>query len=96
MRRCEEVGYLMKAGASAITKFPATKQFATKKALLVDSLIKDEGREFISNFVSLPEVDWDAEIDSLDIKEEYKQEMREKLGPYLEKFRNPKDRDKTL
>lgn len=96
LRRCEEVGYLMKAGASAITKFPATKQFATKKALLVDSLIKDEGREFISNFVSLPEVDWDAEIDSLDIKEEYKQEMREKLGPYLEKFRNPKDRDKTL
>ena len=95
LRRCEEVGYLMKAGASAITKFPATKQFGTKKAKLIDSLIKKEGREFISNIVSLPEIDWDKEIASLNIKEEYKQEMRDKLNPYLEKFRNPKDIDKS-
>ena len=32
LRRSEEVGHLMKAGVNAITKFPATKQFATKKA----------------------------------------------------------------
>ncbi len=96
LRRSEEVGYLMKAGANAITKFPATKQFGTKKACLLDSLIKKEGRDLISNFVSLPEIDWDAEIDSLEIKEEYKQEMRDKLGPYLAKFRNPKDQDKEM
>ncbi len=96
LRRCEEVGYLMKAGASAITKFPATKQFGTKKAILIDELIKKEGRDFISNFVELKEIDWDKEINSLDIKEEYKQEMRDKIGPYLDKFKNPKDRDKEL
>ncbi len=96
LRRCEEVGYLMRAGASAITKFPATKQFGTKKAILLDKLIRESGRDFISNFVTLPEIDWDAEISALDIKEDYKVEMKEKLGPYLKNFRNPKDRDKKL
>ena len=96
LRRCEEVGYLMKAGASAITKFPATKQFGTKKAVLIDSLIKNEGRDLISNFVSLPKIDWNSEIDQLDIKDQYKQEMKDKLGPYLDKFKNPKDRDGEL
>jgi len=86
----------MKAGASAITKFPATKQFATKKAVLIDSLIKNEGRDLISNFTELPDIDWEAEINSLDIIDEYKQEMKDKLGPYLDKFRNPKDVDKRF
>jgi len=94
LRRCEEVGYLMKAGASAITKFPATKQFGTAKAHIVDSLIRDEKRDFISNIIALPNINWEKEINQLDIKEEYKQEMKDKIEPYLTKFRNPKDKDK--
>ncbi|HIJ11584.1 TPA: radical SAM protein [Candidatus Woesearchaeota archaeon] len=95
LRRSEEVGYLMKAGASAITKFPATKQFGTKKSHLVTSLIEKD-RFFISNLTELPDINWDKEINALDISEEYKQEMKDKLGPYLAKFNNPKDSDKSL
>jgi biotin synthase-like enzyme len=96
LRRCEEVGHLMRAGASAITKFPATKQFGTEKAKFVDQLIKQENRDFVSNLVYLGNIDWSNEIDSLDIKEEYKVEMKEKLGAYLERFANPKDSDKGM
>ena len=96
LRRSEEAGYLMKAGANAITKFPATKQFATEKAKLVEKLIKEEGREFISNLTILPEIDWDKEITRLEIKEVYKKEMKEKLMPYINKFKTPVDIDKTL
>ncbi len=93
LRRCEEAGYLMRAGANAVTKFPATKQFATKKARLVEELIKKEKRDFISNLTVLPNIDWNKEIEKLPIKDEYKTEMKEKLLPYLEKFRNPLDDD---
>jgi len=89
LRRSEEGGYLMKAGANAVTKFPATKQFATERAKLMEKLIRYEKRDFISNLTELPEIDWDKEIDGLDIKEEYKSEMKEKLPAYLKKFRNP-------
>ena len=96
LRRCEEVGWLMEAGVNAFTKYPATKQFATKKAKLMEDLIIANKRDYISNLTKLPtnpEIDWDAEIEKLEIKEEYKQEMNEKLGPYLKKFKNPVDKD---
>jgi len=93
LRRCEEVGYLMQAGANAVTKFPVTKQFGTEKAKLVDKLIKDEGRDFVSNVKDFLDIDWDAEIEKLEIDEHYKVEMKEKIKPYLERFRHPKDKD---
>lgn len=96
LRRAEEVGYLMKAGANAITKFPATKQFGTRKAKFVEELIKAEKRDFVSNLSVLPNIDWDGEIDKLPIKNELKEEMKKKLVLYLKKFQNPKDIDKNL
>lgn len=93
LRRSEEAGYLIKAGANAITKFPATKQFATKKAQLVEKLVKKEGRNFISNLTVLPDVDWEKEIENLPILEKYKQEMKEKLPNYIRTFQNPHDID---
>jgi len=93
LRRSEEVKYLIQAGANAITKFPATKQFGTKKAELLTKQIKDENREFISNLISLEGIDLFEEINRLDIKEEYKEQMREKLPNYLKTFQNPKDKD---
>lgn len=96
LRRSEEVGYLIRAGANAVTKFPATKQFGTKKALLIEKLIKDEGREFTSNITTLPEIDWISEIDKLDISDEHKADMKEKLPLYLKAFENPVDKDKEV
>ena len=86
LRRCEETSYLMQAGANAITKFPATKQFGTEKAKITTKLIKEGEREFISNITVLPKINWEEEIDKLHIKEEYKIEMKEKIWPYIKKF----------
>lgn len=97
LRRSEEVGYLLRAGANAITKFPALKQFGTKKAKLIDSLIRNEGRDFISNFVNVPtNIDWDKEIESLGLTEKYKPEMKKILSDYLLKFSNPEDVDGSM
>ncbi len=87
LKRYEEVGYLMKAGSNAITKFPATKQFATEKAKKVEELIKGEKRNFISNLTVLPDIDWNKEIDCLKIDETYKKEMKNKLYLYLSRLR---------
>jgi biotin synthase-like enzyme len=96
LRRCEEVGHLIRAGSNAFTKFPVTKQFGTKKAHLVKDLIEEQGRVMDSNFTEFLDIDWMAEIDALDIKEEFKEQMREKIGSYLKKFQNPKDMDPSL
>lgn len=95
LRRCEEAGYLMRTGANAITKFPATKQFGTQKARLIDLLIRERQREFVSNITSLPSINWNKEIDSLLIKEKYKVEMKAKIEPYLHRFAHPEDKDKS-
>jgi biotin synthase-like enzyme len=94
LRRSEEVGYLMKAGANAITKFPATKQFATKKAHLLTNLITNEQRIFTSNLTDLKDINFEQEINKLSIDQPYKDQMLEKLPLYLKTFLNPKDKDK--
>lgn len=86
----------MQAGANAVTKFPATKQFGTKKAHLADALIREQQRNFISNITAFVDIDWNAEIDRLAIKEEYKAQMKEKIVPYLHRFQHPKDKDQAF
>ncbi|MGM5484216.1 MAG: radical SAM protein [Nanobdellota archaeon] len=94
LRRSEETGMMIRAGVNAITKYPATKQFGTKKSRIIKKLIEDNDRDFISEIIKLDEdIDWEKEIDLLDIKDEYKNEMKEKIIPYLNKFKNPKDTD---
>ena len=84
---------MIQAGASAITKFPATKQFATKKAKIITKQIQEENRVFISNITTLKGINFEEEIEKLQIKEEYKEQMRDKLPNYLNTFQNPKDKD---
>lgn len=86
LRRCEESGYLMRAGVNAITKFPATKQFGTEKAKLVETIIKKENRNFVSILALMPEIDWDEKINELNIEEKYKNMIRKKLPSYLDRF----------
>jgi|FLOH01.1.fsa_nt_gi biotin synthase-like enzyme len=87
LRRSEEVGYLMNAGVNAITKFPATKQFGSNNAKKVEALIKAEKRVFISTLTKVPkDIDWNKEIDSLNVDELVKEDMKEKIKPYIKKF----------
>ncbi len=88
LRRYEEIGYLIKAGVNAITKFPATKEFGSYRAQKVTKLIESQGRTFQSNITTLPHCNWNMRIDELDIPLEYKQEMKKVLPLYLESFQN--------
>ena len=85
-KRYEEVDLLLRAGANAITKFPATRLFGTDAAKVVEEKIKSAGREFTGTLTKLPDVDWDKQIDELDLDNEIKEELRKKLKSYLEKM----------
>ncbi len=87
-KRVNEISQILKAGANAITKFPATKKFGSPEAIMFEQQVKDADREFVSTLTKLPDVDWSAQIDALDISSELKQEVREKLDMYLERMRN--------
>ncbi len=86
-RRYEEVGRLMKAGANAFTKFPATKMFATPEAFRITKDIQDAGRELTGTITELPEINWDKQIDQLEIEENIKEEMKKMIPLYLQRFK---------
>ena len=86
LRRAEESGYYMQAGANAITKFPIMKEFGKNSSKKVQQLIEAEKRTFTSNMTKKIEINWEQTINELKIKDEYKKEMIKTLPLYLEKF----------
>ena len=87
-RRYEEVGLLLKAGANAFTKFPATKMFGTKEAHKIEDDIKAIGKKLTGTITTLPEIDWNKEIDNLHLDKELEQEVKDKLTIYLKRMEN--------
>jgi biotin synthase-like enzyme len=84
--RVPEISLLLKAGANAFTKLPATNMFNTKDAFAVEDEVKKANRNFISHFTceNLNElVDWDAIINRADLTEKQKIEVKETLNRYL-------------
>ena len=47
-------------------------------------------REFVSTLTNLPDVDWDGQIDSFNLPEEVKKDLKEAMHNYLKKMRSPK------
>ena len=86
-RRYEEVGLLMKAGANAFTKFPATKMFATPEAFRITKDIKEAGRELTGTITKLPEINWNKKIDQLKIDDNIKEDMKKMILLYLKRFK---------
>ncbi|MFA6461958.1 MAG: radical SAM protein [Candidatus Woesearchaeota archaeon] len=87
-RRYEEVGQLMKAGANAFTKFPATKMFGTRQAHQIEKDIKAAGRELRGSITQLPSVDWNAEIEKIGLDPELETDVKEKMKIYLKRMQN--------
>jgi len=85
-RRIDDVPLLIRAGSNAITKFPATKKFNSSEAKKIESYIKENKREFIGSLTVLPDIDWNNEVDKLNIDEELKKETKEILSSYIEKM----------
>jgi biotin synthase-like enzyme len=86
--RIDEIPLLLKSGANAITKLPATNIFNTSNGKKVEELIKDSGHEFISRFVwkEICDYDFDSKIDKLDLTDDEKTQVRKCISLYLKKF----------
>ena len=84
----DKAGLALRAGANAITKFPAIKLFGTEKAEFVEKQIEATGRKFRGTLTKLPEIDWQAEIKKLNVPQELKKEVDWKLKQYLKRMKN--------
>ncbi|MBT3323633.1 radical SAM protein [archaeon] len=82
-RRYEEVGRLLEAGANAFTKFPATRKFGTKEAYRIEEDIKKVRRELVGTITKLPDLNWDKEVEKLNLDKEFEIKVKEKLKSYL-------------
>ena len=87
LRRYKEVGQILKAGANAFTKFPITKKFNSEEAKYIEKDIKQAGRELKGTLTQLKDIDWHKQIDNLDIDEQIKTEVKEKLKIYLKRMK---------
>ncbi|MFH1440242.1 MAG: radical SAM protein [Candidatus Woesearchaeota archaeon] len=80
------VAYLLNAGANSISKYPALKLFGTANALELEEQCKIANRKLISTLTKLPDIDWNKEVDGLDLDKELKEKIKTKLHLYLNKI----------
>ena len=85
--RIDYIPILLRAGSNSISKFKATKLFGTQIARDVEGACREAGREFVGTLTEVPNVDWDAEVNRLNIDDSMKKDIREKLELYLVKMR---------
>jgi len=78
---------ILEAGANAITKFPVLKKFNSPETQLIEKMVNDSGRKFISVLNHLPDIDWNQKIDELEFDDGLKEEIRQKLEMYLRKMK---------
>jgi len=86
LRRVDEISKVLNAGANAITKFPATKKFNSTEAQIIEEQVKLANRNFTSTLTKLPDIDWNNEVDKLNI--ENKEKVKETLNNYLKKMKH--------
>ena len=88
-KRVDYVKNILKAGADAFTKFPAVNQFNSEKAQLIEKLVKDAGREMQGSLTKLPNIDWTKEVDKLEISEDLKQRVKQKIKESMQHMLKP-------
>jgi biotin synthase-like enzyme len=84
--RVDRVNELLEAGANSISKFPILKKFGSKEAFEIEKQSKKAGRKFEGTLTKLPEINWDKEVDKLDVALELKEKVKIKLKQYLAKM----------
>jgi len=78
---------ILEAGADTLTKFPAIRLFGSEKAKSIENQAKLAGREFTGTLTKLPKVDWDKEVDKLDLDKDLKERIKIKLQQYISNMR---------
>jgi len=90
-KKVDYVELILKAGVNGITKFPAVKQFGSKKAKIIEDMANKAGRKFIGSLVEIPKVDWDLEVEKLPLEKELKEKIKIKIKQNLLKMKEVKD-----
>lgn len=70
---------LLKSGSNAITKFPVVKKFNSEDSKLIENLVKKSGRTLQGSLTKLPDIDWNQEVNRLNISNELKEKIIVKL-----------------
>jgi biotin synthase-like enzyme len=85
-KKVDYVKELLESGADAITKFPAVRRFNSEKAKLIEKMAKDAGRKFLGSLTKMPNVNWDKEVDKLDLDGDLKDQVKTKIKQYVKKM----------
>ncbi len=85
-KRPDYTKLILQSGANAITKFPIVKKFNTEETRLIEKQIKETGRELTGSLTKLPKIDFDKEVDGLNLNDELKEKIKVKLNQYLRKM----------
>lgn len=85
--KTEEIPMLLRAGANAITKLPAIKNFGKEPAKRIQLGAKEAGREFTSELIKYPKIDVDELLKPID-EDILKEKIKEKYMNYYRKLRN--------
>jgi len=91
VNRIEEINLLLKSGANAFTKFPALKLFNSSFAKEIEKETEKAGRLLKGSLIEIPDVNWKAEVNRLDIDEPLKDQTLLKLEQYLKRMNLAKD-----
>ena len=81
--RVDRIAYLLNAGANSISKYPALKVFGQESAYEIENQARIAGRKMKGSLTKLPNIDWDKEIDKLDLLDDLKPKIKVKLDSYL-------------
>ncbi|HLC96465.1 MAG TPA: radical SAM protein [Candidatus Nanoarchaeia archaeon] len=79
----DEVHLLFEAGADAVSKFPAIREFGTDHAFKIEEEAAKSGRKFQGSLTRLTEIDADKELMFFEWDSELKGKIKEKLTQYI-------------
>ena len=82
VNKIEHISLVLKAGANALTKFPAIKLFGSEYCKMFEERAKSE-RELIGTLTTMPKIDL-KEIDEMKIEDSLKVRVKEKVIEFLE------------
>ena len=90
-KKPEYAEWVLRAGANAVTKFPATRKFGSEQARVVERGAINAGRRLNSSLTQLSDIDetgLEKEADKLDLEPELKKRLKEAVLRYFNKMRN--------
>jgi len=86
LNKVDRVPLLLKAGANSISKFPALKAFGSKEAKKVEEGARKAGRKFKGTLTKLPKINWNEEVEKLNLEKNLKEKVNKKLNSYLSRL----------